>query len=123
MHERSLVQNLLKQVQQIVADEGGGQVQAIQVQVGDLSGVEPMLFESAFADLVTQYFSATCRLVLEVVPVKATCPGCGHQFEIREFTFHCPCCSSSTVEVTQGDDVKLMSITVDSENPMEGVVS
>jgi len=120
MHERSLVQSLLKQVRQIVSSEGGGLVQEIHVQTGELSGVEPLLFESAFKDLVATFFSAECRLVLEVVPVRATCQQCGHQFAIRNFEFQCSACGAGSVEVTQGDDVKLMSITVDSETSMEG---
>lgn len=123
MHERSLVQTLLNQVQQIVADDGGGVVKEIQVQVGDLSGVEPLLFESAFTELATECFPQECRLVLDIVPVKAECRLCGQCFEVQDYEFLCPACGTGPVEVIQGDQVKLISITVDSENTVTGAKS
>ncbi|MFI4850045.1 MAG: hydrogenase maturation nickel metallochaperone HypA [Gimesia chilikensis] len=123
MHERSLVQTLLNQVQQVVDADGGGVVKEIQVQVGDLSGVEPLLFEAAFAELVTEWFSQECRLVLDIVPVKAECRLCGQCFEVQDYEFLCPACGTGPVEVIQGDQVKLMSITVDSEKSVSGAKS
>lgn len=123
MHERSLVQNLLRQVEKIVAAEGGGQVAEIHVQAGDLSGVEPLLFQTAFDDMVPAFFSLDCQLTLEVVPVTAVCSQCGHQFEIVDFQFHCPACQVGSVRVIQGDEVTLISVTINSDNSIEGVAS
>ncbi|WP_417387455.1 hydrogenase maturation nickel metallochaperone HypA [Gimesia sp.] len=121
MHERSLVQNLLKQVRQIVADQGGGRVSEICVQAGEMSGVEPLLFASAFEEMVVDVFSAECRLKLDLVSVTAVCTHCQHQFEVVDFQFHCPECQSGTVDVIQGDGLQLMSITMESIDSHEGV--
>ncbi|QDT43829.1 Hydrogenase/urease nickel incorporation protein HypA [Gimesia alba] len=123
MHERSLVQRLLHQVQQIVAEDGGGRVTEIRVQVGDLSGVEPLLFQAAFEEMVSDLFSSECQLALDIVPVMAVCDDCGQQFEIVDFQFQCPACPTGAVQVIQGDEVKLISINVSSDNPVEGVAS
>ncbi|WP_299465424.1 hydrogenase maturation nickel metallochaperone HypA [uncultured Gimesia sp.] len=123
MHERSLVQNLLRQVEQIVAAEGGGQVAEICVQAGDLSGVEPLLFQMAFADMAPAVFSSSCQLALEVVPVTAVCSQCDHRFEIVDFQFRCPVCQAGSVQVLQGDEVKLISVTINSKHSIEGVAS
>tara|TARA_R110002095_G_scaffold3777_2_gene11197 strand:+ start:963 stop:1334 length:372 start_codon:yes stop_codon:yes gene_type:complete len=123
MHERSLVQNLLHQVEQIVVEQGGGQVAEIYVQLGDLSGVEPLLFQMAFDDMAPAVFSAGCQLTLEVVPVTAICSECDHQFEIVDFQFRCPACQAGSVQVIQGDEVKLISVTIDSNHSVEGVSS
>ncbi|WP_339730714.1 hydrogenase maturation nickel metallochaperone HypA [uncultured Gimesia sp.] len=123
MHERSLVHRLLQQVQQIVADDGGGQVTEIRVQLGDLSGVEPLLFQVAFEEMVSVMFSSACQLSLDVVPVTAVCDHCRQQFEIVDFQFRCPDCQTGAVQVVQGDQVKLISINVNSDNPVEGVAS
>ena len=121
MHERSLVQNLLKQVSQIVADQGGGRVSEICVQAGDLSGVEPLLFASAFEEMVPDVFSVECQLKLDLVPVTAVCTHCQHEFEVLELQFLCPECQSGSVDVIQGDRLQLMSITMESIDSNEGV--
>ncbi|QDT97177.1 hydrogenase maturation nickel metallochaperone HypA/HybF [Gimesia aquarii] len=123
MHERSLIRSLLRQVGQIVVAEGGGQVTEIRVQVGDLSGVEPLLFQMAFDDMVPALFSSDCRLALEMVPVTAVCSECKHQFEIVDFQFRCPKCQTNLVQVIQGDEVKLISVSINSNNSIEGVAS
>lgn len=123
MHERSLIRSLLRQVEQIVAAEGGGQVTEIRVQVGDLSGVEPLLFQMAFDDMVPALFSSNCRLALEMVPVTAVCTECEHQFEIVDFQFRCPECQAKSVQVIQGDEVTLLSVSINSNNSIEGVAS
>ncbi|QDU10739.1 hydrogenase maturation nickel metallochaperone HypA [Gimesia aquarii] len=123
MHERSLIRSLLRQVEQIVAVEGGGKVTEIRVQVGDLSGVEPLLFQTAFDDMVPSVFSSDCRLALEIVPVTAVCSECEHQFEIVDFQFRCPECQTKSVQVIQGDEVTLISVSINSNNSIEGVAS
>ncbi len=121
MHERSLIRNLLRQVEQIVVEQGGGQVAEIRVQVGDLSGVEPLLFQTAFDDMAPAVFSSDCQLVLSLVPVTAVCDECDHQFVIVDFQFHCPECQAKAVQVIQGDEVTLFSVTINSNNTAEGV--
>jgi len=123
MHERSLVQNLLRQVEEIVAEQGGGQVAEIHVQAGDLSGVEPLLFQMAFDEMVPAVFSSDCQLTLKVVPVTAVCSQCDHRFEIVDFQFRCPACQAGSVQVIQGDEVKLISVTINSNHSIEGVAS
>ncbi|MCA9040217.1 MAG: hydrogenase maturation nickel metallochaperone HypA [Planctomycetaceae bacterium] len=123
MHERSLVKNLLHQVQQIAAAEGNGAVEEICVQAGTLSGIEPFLFQTAFEDMASPILGAPCRLILEVVPLTALCNDCDHQFEVIDFKFRCPVCQADSVHVVEGDEVKLMSITVNSEEPLDGVTS
>lgn len=123
MHERSLVRNLLRQVEQIVVEQGCGQVDEIRIQVGDLSGVEPLLFQAAFDDMVPAVFSSDCQLVLNLVPVTAVCDECDHQFAIVDFQFRCPECQAKSVQVIQGDEVILVSVTINSNNTTEGVAS
>ena len=54
MHEASLVQSLLEQVQTLMRDHQAQRVQTIQLSVGEFSGVEPELLRSAYDLLVDQ---------------------------------------------------------------------
>lgn len=121
MHERSLVKALLRQVTRIAAAEGGGDIAEIHVAAGTLSGVEPLLFESAFTELAAETIDTPCRLILDIVPVTAICQQCDHEFEVVDFVFHCPCCGGDSVRVVRGDEVQLVSVTLRSDHPQPGV--
>ena len=51
MHERSLVRSLLAQVQALAAEHPADRVAAIRVRIGEFSGVEPELLQSAYEEL------------------------------------------------------------------------
>ena len=123
MHERSLVQALIRQVAQVVAANGGGRVVEVRVQVGPLSGVEPLLLRSAF-ELCSPTTCAACsKLVLDDVPLTAVCEECDHTFELIDYRFRCPRCEAQSVRVTQGDNFQLVSVTMSSTEPAEGIAS
>ena len=48
MHEHSLVHALLEQVERLAGEQGAGEVEEVRVQLGPLSGVEPLLVKTAF---------------------------------------------------------------------------
>ena len=64
MHEASLARALLNQVAQIARDRQGQAVLEVIVQVGPLSGVEPLLLVEAFSRALHVTF-------LAVIPVAA----------------------------------------------------
>ena len=121
MHEASLVRSLLKQVEQLRAEHGGTSVKQIEVEIGPLSGVEPILVREAFEVLIhdTQ-FSATELLVNEV-PLMACCETCHAEFELRSFHFLCPACGARTVRVTHGDEFRLLNVTLKTELALESI--
>lgn len=112
MHEASLVQSLLAQTAAIMEQHGGRSVESIRVEVGPLSGVEPLLVKSAFERMCD---STPCRgaiLTLEEVPLSARCRRCGAEFKIEAFRFVCPFCESTLLQVTKGDEFRLLDVTI-----------
>ncbi len=118
MHEQSLVRNLLKQVEQIRQSNGGSRVTEVRVQLGPLSGVEPALLSSAFAQLCTDATVSTASLVIDQVELLANCEACQTEFEVHGFQFRCPNCGGS-VKVTQGEEFLLVSVSMDSAEFVE----
>ncbi|HVX12236.1 MAG TPA: hydrogenase maturation nickel metallochaperone HypA [Pirellulales bacterium] len=112
MHEHSLVQALLAQVERLTDAQGPCEVEEVHVRMGPFSGVEPLLVESAFEALVAGTSLGKARLVIEEVPLSARCAVCGHHFEVLRFQFRCPACDTREIEVTGGDGFMLESITL-----------
>ncbi len=116
MHEYSIVQSLIRQAEAIIACETGKATE-IHVSIGPLSGVEPLLVESAFEHLAAASQLSDAVLRIEETELQARCRDCNDEFVIRSFVFECPHCDSRQIDVTGGDDFRLVSITV--EEPEE----
>lgn len=111
MHEQSLIRSLLKQVDELRQQHGGGLVAEVRVQLGPLSGVEPLLLASAFDQLSSETSAGGAKLAVEEVTLLAKCDSCDREFEIHDFVFRCPTCQGN-VRVTQGDEFQLVSVSL-----------
>lgn len=112
MHEASLVRTLLHRVTDLLAEHHGGYVETIIVELGPLSGVEPLLVQSAFDQLVSQSPLAGAQLTINEIPLEAKCGQCQAGFEVESFRFLCPMCGATNVQVVRGDEFRLLSITI-----------
>ncbi len=108
MHEFSLVRSLLEQVDRIVVEQGGHAAVEVRVEIGPLSGVEPLLVKEAFTQL-----AGKTTLIVDEVSLAARCDSCHVEFELDAFHFVCPHCGNRETRVVRGDAFRLMSVTVD----------
>ena len=117
MHERSLVNALLRQVEHVSARHPGSRVQSILVRIGEFSGVEPELLVSAYSDLVID--TPYCRATLEVerVALEGVCPQCNRRFRIERFNFQCDRCGSRKINIHGGEEMLLDSVTLEETQP------
>ena len=69
MHELSICQGLLAQVEQVAATHHADRVDSIVVQVGPLAGVEIPLLEQAFSVARAGTVAANALLVIEAIPL------------------------------------------------------
>lgn len=113
MHEVSLMRELLKQVELAMRQNKVERVSSIQIEIGPLAGVEPVLVEQAFKVLIPDTQFESTRLVVHQTALVAVCRECRDEFEIINFQFSCPSCSSPRVQVISGDQLCLKSITTE----------
>lgn len=119
MHETSLVRSLLSQVERLRETHGGSSVTQIEVEIGPLSGVEPLLVREAFDRIVETSLCVGAQLVVHEVPLRASCRDCLADFELKSFRFKCPECASRSVRVTHGDEFRLLNVTLETDQLME----
>lgn len=110
MHELALSQ----QVAGIVARAAAGRtVRLVEVEVGALRQVVPTALSSAWAFVVAQTPLATARLQITASPAVLTCPDCGQESRFTtELGFCCRVCGSTEVQVTSGDQFRVLAIEV-----------
>lgn len=112
MHERSLVRQLIEQVEEELRNRSLSSLTAIHLAIGEFSGVEPSLIEVAFQEMAADQWPSGVRLVVNVIPLAAHCRRCGENFRVEQFRFVCPICECATVDVVAGEEMQLVSLTV-----------
>lgn len=120
MHEQSLIRALLTQVAELAELHHASQVDVIEVELGPLSGVETLLLQSAFERRTPQDLFRATSLLIHEIPLTAGCVDCRTEFVPTMFRFICPQCSSTNVNVIRGDEVRLLTVTVQSSEVTAG---
>ncbi|MFN8377499.1 MAG: hydrogenase maturation nickel metallochaperone HypA [Anaerolineae bacterium] len=118
MHELSLAENLIEQVERAVEDAGAERVTALHLQIGALSGVDADALRFGFdvAAKGTRLDGAT--LDITVLPVVIHCPACDADVELPDIQhFRCPRCGTPSADVRQGREVTIETVEVLDEAP------
>lgn len=92
MHEYSLIQALVARVDQEARRQGAVRVHSLTVRLGELSGVEPVLLETAFALARAGTSCEGAELRLDRVAAVWSCPGCQKVFARGE-VLRCEACA------------------------------
>ncbi len=105
MHEYSLVQALLDQVEEQAGSHGAVSVESIRVRVGEQAGVELDLFRTAFEMARDGTICSTAELELVEEPVRWQCPGCGEAID-SGWVLRCAACGLPA-RLVQGGSILL----------------
>lgn len=112
MHELSLAQALVDQVEQLRLRESAVAVLSVTVNIGALSGVEREAFEFAFPLAVEGTKLAGAALVVEETPVEVACEACGARTRPGPdlACLGCARCGSGRVRITAGRDFLIQEV-------------
>lgn len=111
MHEYSLVQALLQQVEHQARAHRATAIHRLHVSVGELSGVEVPLLETAYATFRDRTVCSGADLEVHRVPARWTCPGCGRPF-VRGEALRCSECRRPA-RLAAGDEIVLDRIEME----------
>jgi hydrogenase nickel incorporation protein HypA/HybF len=110
VHELSICQGLMRQVQKLAVENGAKAVEKIRLRVGGLSGVEPPLLERAFEIARAGTLAADAELEIEDGPIVVTCQDCGGRSVVPVNRLVCPYCGEWRVNVIEGEELMLLSL-------------
>lgn len=114
MHELSVCQALIEQVERIARDHDARRVVTVVVSVGPLSGVEPKLLEHAYPVAAAGTLAESAALVVEVEPVRVRCRGCRAETDAQANRLLCGACGGWQVDVTSGEQMLLRRVEVET---------
>jgi len=110
MHELSIAISIVEMAEE-EAQRHGGQVSAIYLKIGALSGVVKEALLSSFEMASAGTPLEGSRLVVEEVPIVAFCSHCQTNRTLTSAQwFCCPECGAPTPEVLQGKDLEVVAL-------------
>jgi hydrogenase nickel incorporation protein HypA/HybF len=115
MHELSVCQALIEQVERVARENNARRVVSITVSVGPLSGVEAGLLERAYPLAAHGTLVEEARLVVEMTPLRVRCRSCGAEGEAAANRLLCASCSDWQVDVLSGEDLLLKRVEIEAE--------
>lgn len=110
MHELSVCQALLAQVEQVARDNAAHSVDKVVLRIGPLSGVEPRLLQDAFPIARAGTVAAAAELVIEELPLTVHCQSCGAETAATPNRLVCGACGDWHTQLISGDELLLASV-------------
>ena len=113
MHELSIAQALVEQVEAAAAKEQAISVVKVVIAVGSLSGVEPEALSAIFPMVAEGTVASGAELAVERVAVSVRCRACGQESPAEGYFIGCPACASKDVELISGRELNIKSIELE----------
>ena len=117
MHEYSIIQSLVDSVEKRVEDRHSslsGQARSvvhIEVRIGELSGVDCVLLQTAFEIFRAGTICELATMSIEKVPTRWNCPKCRREIP-KGAELRCKACDEPA-RLTSGDEIILQRIEVE----------
>ncbi len=123
MHEMSICQGLMDQVERIAREQGASRVDSIVLSIGPLAGVEADLLSRAFDVARVETVAENAELEIQTGPIVVECRKCGASGEAQVNRLLCPSCGDWQVNLTQGDELLLLRLELSGITRTDGVES
>ncbi|MGA7539333.1 MAG: hydrogenase maturation nickel metallochaperone HypA [Steroidobacteraceae bacterium] len=116
MHELSICQALMEQVERVAAEQRARRVVSVTLKIGPLAGVEPALLESAFPLASAGTVAADSKLIIERAEVRVQCLECGAESQAQSTRLLCGACGNWRVRVLSGEELLLASVELERDD-------
>ncbi len=112
MHEYALVEALVRQVETLLRQRRAVAVHRVVVSMGELAGVDPELFRTAYDTFREGTACAGAALDLRPVAARWACPGCGRAFARGDVLTCAPCGMPARLDPA-GEELRLETVEME----------
>ena len=120
MHEMNVLIDVVDHVEAMVLEQKIEKVQAIVLQIGELSSVVPIFLEEYYPTVVENIDCLKeSRLIIERIPGEGRCGDCGTVYNVVAQNGYCPDCGSFDKEILSGREFIIKEFLV-MQAPGEG---
>jgi hydrogenase nickel incorporation protein HypA/HybF len=111
MHELSLAENVLEIAERRRLQAHANKIAAIELEIGQLSAVEPEALRFAMDALMPDSTAASAQIEYRLVPGSALCRQCATRFALEFLYDACPTCASFDKQILAGDELLIKSVS------------
>ena len=112
MHELSIAMGIVKIAEDACTQAHASQVDAIELQIGKLAGIEKPSLDFVWPMAVRDTRLEKAERTIDWVDGKAHCQECGHAYPIYSLYDCCPKCSSYFKDITAGKELRVKSLVI-----------
>ncbi|RMD70361.1 MAG: hydrogenase maturation nickel metallochaperone HypA [Bacteroidetes bacterium] len=118
MHEVSLVRSIFHTLEEEFGPDALDRLQRIELRIGLLANVEPVLLQNAFKawTQAEDRFTAV-ELAIEMVPIEVECPACGRRSTVENYRFECSHCHRPTNQIVHGTELLIHRVHFAERQP------
>jgi hydrogenase nickel incorporation protein HypA/HybF len=110
MHELSLALEVVDLAAREAEKHGVSRIFELEIEVGDLSGIEADTFQSALEIVVRNTLLEQTLIRLIRKPGRGVCSECNGEYEMREQLSLCPVCNAFPSKISGGEEFKVVSL-------------
>jgi len=114
MHELSICQSLLAQVEGLAQQHHAKSVSKIVLHIGPLSGVEAHLLQQAYSLAAAGTVAEQAALEIHSLSIKVHCRQCHKDSKATANRLLCEHCGSWQTQLISGDEMLLASLEMDT---------
>lgn len=113
MHEFSLAAEIVEIVKESALKAGKEKVVAIEIEIGEISGIEEPALLTALESLMTSTIMESASIHTTHPKGIARCKECDKEFELNDLFTLCPKCNSFYKDIISGKEFNILSIEVE----------
>lgn len=110
MHELGVVIRVIETVEKVMVDNNLRKVDAIILQIGELSSMIPSYVEACYPAAVYRSSLRDTKIKIEVLKAYGRCRPCGQVFEVVPNDGTCPKCCEKDFDLTSGREFMIKEI-------------
>jgi hydrogenase nickel incorporation protein HypA/HybF len=110
LHELGVVIEVVKTVEDFAKKEGVTRIEALVLQIGELSSMVPKYIEACFPAAADGSILQGSELRIEILPANARCAKCGKVFNLIGSGGSCPRCGGAEPEILGGKEFLIKEI-------------
>ena len=122
MHELSICQSLIEQLDEIAINHPAARIAVVHLQVGPLSGVEPQLLSEAFPIASAGTAAQDALLEFHNSEIRVHCRKCGADTAALVNKLICGECGDWQTDLLSGDELMLSRVELETQMPDGSVI-